>query len=75
VLDPAWNRLIAPLKQDDLEVSDWPVDVNLVEGGGPRHLALRLGINTGDVLPRRSAAMTNLPDLAIQAAIWNGALA
>lgn len=33
VLDPRIDRLIAPLKRD-LEQSDWPVDVDLSEGGG-----------------------------------------
>ncbi|APD48962.1 23S rRNA (uracil(1939)-C(5))-methyltransferase RlmD [Synechococcus sp. CS-602] len=69
VLDPRLDRLIAPLKHD-LEVSDWPVDVNLSEGGGLRHLALRLGHHTGDVLLTLISSHDDLPDLAIQAAIW-----
>jgi 23S rRNA (uracil1939-C5)-methyltransferase len=69
VLDPRIDRLIAPLKLD-LEVSDWPVDVNLHEGGGLRHLALRLGHHTGEVLLTLISSHDDLPDLQAQAEIW-----
>jgi 23S rRNA (uracil1939-C5)-methyltransferase len=69
VLDPRIDRLIAPLKQD-LEVADWPVDVNLREGGGLRHLALRLGHHTGEVLLTLISSHDDLPDLQEQARIW-----
>ncbi|MCT0214409.1 23S rRNA (uracil(1939)-C(5))-methyltransferase RlmD [Synechococcus sp. CS-1324] len=69
VLDPRIDRLITPLKHD-LEVSDWPVDVNLREGGGLRHLALRLGHHTGEVLLTLISSHDDLPDLQAQAEIW-----
>ncbi|MCP9772808.1 23S rRNA (uracil(1939)-C(5))-methyltransferase RlmD [Synechococcus sp. Tobar12-5m-g] len=69
VLDPRIDRLIAPLKHD-LEVSDWPVDVNLREGGGLRHLALRLGHHTGELLLTLISSHDDLPDLQLQAEIW-----
>ena len=69
VLDPRIDRLIAPLKHD-LEVSDWPVDVNLRDGGGLRHLALRLGHHTGEVLLTLISSHDDLPDLQAQALIW-----
>lgn len=49
VLDPRLDALIGPLKQD-LEQSGWPVDTDLEAGGGLRHLALRLGVHTDEVL-------------------------
>ncbi len=69
VLDPRIDRLIAPLKRD-LEQSDWPVDVDLSEGGGLRHLALRVGHHTGEVLLTLISSHSDLPDLAAMAEIW-----
>jgi len=49
VLDPRIDALVAPLKAD-LEATDWPVDRHLSQGGGLRHLALRVGHHSGEVL-------------------------
>ena len=49
VLDPRLDALVAPIKAD-LEASGWPVDVNLTGAGGLRHLALRVGHHTGELL-------------------------
>ncbi|MCP9774551.1 23S rRNA (uracil(1939)-C(5))-methyltransferase RlmD [Cyanobium sp. WAJ14-Wanaka] len=69
VLDPRIDCLIAPLKHD-LETSDWPVDCDLIGEGGLRHLALRVGINTGEVLLTLVSSHDDLDGLAIQAAHW-----
>jgi len=69
VLDPRLDRLIAPLKSD-LEASDWPIDRH--GSGGLRHLALRLGVNTGEVLVTLISADSDLPGLAAYAENWMG---
>jgi 23S rRNA (uracil1939-C5)-methyltransferase len=67
VLDPRLDQLIAPLKAD-LEASGWPVDRH--GGGGLRHLALRVGQATGEVLITLVAADHDLPGLEDQAQLW-----
>jgi 23S rRNA (uracil1939-C5)-methyltransferase len=67
VLDPRIDALIAPLKQD-LERSDWPVDRH--GGGGLRHLALRIGSRSGEILITLVSADDALPDLEILAEHW-----
>jgi 23S rRNA (uracil1939-C5)-methyltransferase len=69
VLDPRLDNLIAPLKAD-LEASDWPVDRDFREGGGLRHLALRLGSHSGDVLITLVSSHAELDGLEILAAEW-----
>ncbi len=69
VLDPRLDRLIAPLKSD-LEASDWPIDRH--GAGGLRHLALRLGVNTGEVLLTLISADADLPGLETYAEDWMG---
>jgi 23S rRNA (uracil1939-C5)-methyltransferase len=49
VLDPRLDQLIAPLKHD-LEASAWPVDRHLSGAGGLRHLSLRVGHHSGELL-------------------------
>jgi 23S rRNA (uracil1939-C5)-methyltransferase len=67
VLEPRIDRLILPLKAD-LEASGWPIDRH--GGGGLRHLALRLGQASGEVLITLVSADQNLPGLADQARAW-----
>ena len=69
VLDPRIDALIAPLKAD-LEASEWPVDRDCKESGGLRHLALRVGVNTGEVLLTLVSSHHHLDGLALQAAHW-----
>jgi 23S rRNA (uracil1939-C5)-methyltransferase len=69
VLDTRLDNLIAPLKAD-LEASDWPVDRDFREGGGLRHLALRLGSHSGDVLITLVSSHAELDGLEILAAEW-----
>ena len=67
VLDGRIDRLIQPLKQD-LEASGWPIDRH--GGGGLRHLALRVGQTTGEVLLTLVAADRDLPGLESLANAW-----
>ncbi|MEB3173467.1 MAG: 23S rRNA (uracil(1939)-C(5))-methyltransferase RlmD [Cyanobacteriota bacterium] len=68
VLDPRLDDLVAPLKAD-LDATGWPVDRHLISGGGLRHLALRVGHHSGEMLITLIAshgadAFDGLPDLA-----------
>jgi len=67
VLDGRIDRLIQPLKQD-LEASGWPIDRH--GGGGLRHLALRVGEATGEVLLTLVSADRDLPGLESLATAW-----
>jgi 23S rRNA (uracil1939-C5)-methyltransferase len=67
VLDGRIDRLIQPLKQD-LEASGWPIDRH--GGGGLRHLALRVGQATGEVLLTLVSADRDLPGLESMAEAW-----
>lgn len=69
VLDPRLDGLIAPLKAD-LEATDWPVDRDCRDGGGLRHLALRLGSHTGELLITLVSSHDALEGLEILAAQW-----
>jgi 23S rRNA (uracil1939-C5)-methyltransferase len=69
VLEPRLDRLIEPIKRD-LEASDWPVDVDLAGEGGLRHLALRLGHHTGEVLITLISSHGVLPGLLAVAQDW-----
>lgn len=69
VLDPRLDALIAPLKSD-IETSDWPVDRDCREGGGLRHLALRIGIYTGELLITLVSSTADLEGIEILAAQW-----
>ena len=69
VLDPRIDSLIAPLKRD-LETSDWPVDRHGVSEGGLKHLALRVGHHTGEVLITLIASDQELEGLEAMAESW-----
>lgn len=70
VLDPRLDGLIAPLKAD-LEASDWSVDRHAgAPDGGLRHLALRVGSHSGEVLITLIAAHGDLPGLEDLARFW-----
>ena len=68
VLDPRIDSLIKPLKQD-LEASGWPADADLHGKPGLRHLGLRVGVGTGELLITLVSATTELngaKDLALE---------
>jgi 23S rRNA (uracil1939-C5)-methyltransferase len=69
VLDPRLDALIAPLKQD-LERSGWPASPDAMGEGGLRHLALRVGRGTGELLITLISSHDNLPDLDALASRW-----
>ena len=69
VLDPRIDQLVEPIKHD-LSCTDWPVDVNLSGGGGLRHLALRVGHHTGELLITLVSSHANLPGLSALAQAW-----
>ena len=69
VLDPRLDGLIAPIKQD-LEATGWPVDRHLSRGGGLRHLALRIGHHSGEVLITLVSSRGDLPGLEQLAQRW-----
>ena len=69
VLDPRIDALIQPIKAD-LEATRWPVDVNLSQGGGLRHLSLRVGHHSGEVLITLVSSHNNLPGLEAVAQQW-----
>ena len=71
VLDPRLDGLIAPLKAD-LEASDWPVDRDCREGGGLRHLALRIGHHSGELLITLVSSHADLDGLEFLAGQWLG---
>jgi len=69
VLDPRIDQLVEPLKRD-LAQTDWPVDVNLTDRGGLRHLALRVGHHSGEVLITLVSSHAELPGLEQLAEAW-----
>lgn len=69
VLDPRLDALIAPLKAD-LEAGPWPVDRHGRDGGGLRHLALRVGQHSGELLITLIATDDDLEGLEAQAELW-----
>jgi 23S rRNA (uracil1939-C5)-methyltransferase len=69
VLDPRLDGLIAPIKAD-LEASGWPVDRHLQDGGGLRHLALRIAHHSDEVLITLISSRADLADSQGLAARW-----
>lgn len=70
VLDPRIDALIAPIKAD-LEATSWPVDRHSGgEAGGLRHLALRVGSRSGEVLITLIASHARFPGLVELARQW-----
>ncbi|WP_255376838.1 23S rRNA (uracil(1939)-C(5))-methyltransferase RlmD [Cyanobium sp. NIES-981] len=69
VLDPRLDALIAPLKAD-LDTSGWPVDRELAGPGGLRHLALRIGHHSGEVLLTLVSSHPDLDQLPRWAERW-----
>ncbi|WP_225323098.1 23S rRNA (uracil(1939)-C(5))-methyltransferase RlmD [Synechococcus sp. RSCCF101] len=69
VLDPRLDRLLPLLKQE-LDDQGWPADVDRSHGGGLRHLGLRIGTRTGQVLVLLISSHDNLPELQQLADRW-----
>jgi 23S rRNA (uracil1939-C5)-methyltransferase len=69
VLDDRLDALVAPIKAD-LAATDWPIDRDCRHGGGLRHLSLRLGVRTGELLITLISSHAALPGLAELARVW-----
>ena len=69
VLDPRLDALLEPIKHD-LQESGWPADADLHNGDGLRHLGLRLGVRTGDILLTLVSSTDDLDGLRALAHRW-----
>ena len=69
VLDPRLDALLEPIKRD-LQDTGWPADADLHSGDGLRHLGLRLGVRTGDILLTLISSTDQLEGLRTLAQQW-----
>ena len=69
VLDPRLDALLEPIKHD-LQESGWPADADLHNGDGLRHLGLRLGVRSGDILLTLVSSTDDLDGLRGLARHW-----
>jgi 23S rRNA (uracil1939-C5)-methyltransferase len=69
VLDPGLDELLAPLKAD-LQATGWPADADLHQGDGLRHLGLRLGSRSREVLITLISSSAELPGVHRVAQGW-----
>ena len=69
VLDQRLEKYLLPLK-NDIEANQWPADSDLISGDGLRHLGLRIGQNTGQVLITLVSSVHKLEGLIQQAQTW-----
>ncbi len=69
VLDPRLEQCLQPIKQD-LQERDWPADPDLQSGDGLRHLGLRIGHASGEILITLISSTASLPGLHQQARTW-----
>jgi len=69
VLDPRLDALLEPIKQD-LQATDWPADADLQQGDGLRHLGLRLGTRTDEVLLTLVSSTSDIDGLQGLAQEW-----
>jgi 23S rRNA (uracil1939-C5)-methyltransferase len=69
VQDSRLNPLLAEIKQD-IQQQGWSVYNEKLHRGKLRHLSLRIGKHTGEILLTLVSAERNLPGLSEQAEIW-----
>ena len=69
VLDPRLDALIEPIKRD-LEATHWPMDSDLQGEPGLRHLGLRIGVRTGEILITLISATESLQAVDVLSAAW-----
>jgi 23S rRNA (uracil1939-C5)-methyltransferase len=69
VQDPAFNPFLAQIKQD-IQARNWSIYNEKEHQGLLRHLSLRIGRRTGEVLLTLVATDWNIPQLQEQAEIW-----
>ncbi|KZR75495.1 23S rRNA (uracil(1939)-C(5))-methyltransferase RlmD [Prochlorococcus marinus] len=71
VLDRGIDQYLASIK-DDLQQQNWPADSDLSSGEGLRHLGIRIGQKTRQVLITLVSSTTQLSGLHQQAKEWYG---
>jgi len=69
VQDPRLNPLLAEVKQD-IQTQGWSIYNEKTHQGKLRHLSLRIGRRTGEILLTLIATVENLPNLLQQAQVW-----
>jgi len=69
VQDPRLNPLLAEVKQD-IQTQGWSIYDETERQGKLRHLALRIGRRTGEILLTLVSANPNLPGIEEQAQVW-----
>jgi len=69
VLDPRLDAMVEPLKRD-LDQSGWPADHDLIDTPGLRHLGLRVGHHSGDLLISLVSSHDRLDGLQDTAERW-----
>jgi 23S rRNA (uracil1939-C5)-methyltransferase len=69
VQDPRLNPLLAEVKQD-LQARRWPIYIEETHQGNLRHLSLRIGRHTGEILLTLIGCNAHLPGLKEQADDW-----
>ncbi|NJK40319.1 MAG: 23S rRNA (uracil(1939)-C(5))-methyltransferase RlmD [Acaryochloridaceae cyanobacterium SU_2_1] len=69
VQDSAFDPLLANLKQD-IQARGWTIYTEQSHQGQVRHLSLRIGRRTGEILITLVVCEGNLPDLDLQAQTW-----
>ena len=69
VLDPRLDALIEPIKRD-LEATSWSMDSDLQGEPGLRHLGLRIGVRTGEILITLISATESLQAVDVLSAAW-----
>jgi 23S rRNA (uracil1939-C5)-methyltransferase len=69
VQDPRLNPLLAGIKQD-IQHQGWPIYREATHEGQVRHLSLRIGRRTGEILLTLILRDPQLPSLAAQAEAW-----
>lgn len=69
VQDPRLNPLLAGIKSD-LQQQGWPIYQETTHQGNLRHLGLRIGRRTGEILITLVGCDSDLPGLQEQAQVW-----
>lgn len=69
VLDPRLEYYLQPIKED-LQFRNWPADADLQGVDGLRHLGLRIGHASGEILITLISSTSCLPGLHHQAKAW-----
>nr|APP87940.1 23S rRNA methyltransferase [Paulinella micropora] len=69
LLDPRIDNLIEPIKAD-LEASSWPIYTHGLNNSGLRHLCIKVGVKTGEILITLIASKSELVGISNLAQHW-----